>query len=143
MGFRVGGEILFPIGSVVKLGLGLQYLLPRKMDKDSDVKFYVVEPIYGTVQVNPIAAAKEVFIKGSIGFALIVNDQDDASAQGTVSLGIGAGYEFPFGLILELVYTNYSWTTESSFTNNLYSSKTENDYSWGIFGLNVGYKFKL
>jgi len=58
----------------LKCGLGLQYLMPTKIDREfkSDIKFSYF-PIYFALQFNPLVKSndeylKGIFVKGNIGY---------------------------------------------------------------------------
>jgi hypothetical protein len=142
-GFSIGGEILFPILNILRVGGGLDYLSPRKLVKGNSETEAFLLPIYATIQVNPIKVASGVFIKGNIGLALwgFVNEATvwTQRPDSGLYLAIGGGYEFPFGLILGLEYKYFMASTDKT----VFGQKYEYSYSAGIFGLNVGYKFKL
>jgi opacity protein-like surface antigen len=146
IGFQAGGEILFPVWKFIKIGGGLAYVAPRqinKNDESSDPLKISMIPIYFTAQANPIKKIPEIFFKTDIGFSVLTF----SGASGGISLpgsavyvGIGGGYEFSFGLILDLSYHFYSSTTESDTAGN---HKYEWSYSFGSAVLSAGYKFKL
>jgi hypothetical protein len=137
-GFAIGAEYLYPVvADIVKVGIGVQYLFPTKADSDAESKISYV-PIYATVQVNPISVAKEVFFKANIGYAVIsVSDLDDGvDAKDGFICGLGAGYEFPFGLILSADYSFY-------YASLSEEGHEDSDFNYSKLGLNAGYKFKL
>ena len=146
-GISLYGEYLYPVHEIVKLGGGLQYLVEREVaDVDESPKFSYL-PVYFTIQVNPINAAKEVFFKGNIGYSLLFTDSWDAGygsginrdEKGGFYYGISAGYEFPFGLVASISYDVYSSETKYSVGGNY----DKFEYTYGIIGLNAGYKFKI
>jgi hypothetical protein len=65
----------------------------------------------------------------------------DASKDSTggIYYGIGAGYEFPIGLIAGLSYDTYVSQTKYSEAGEWLKM----DYTYHIITLNVGYKIKL
>jgi hypothetical protein len=134
-GFSAAAEYLYPVSSKFKVGAGVGYLFPREIDKSDGAKISLV-PIYAIAQVNPITEVPEVFFKVNLGYNTFdVTDTDGADKLGGVTFGFGAGYEFPFGLILEAAYSYYTIGLDDA------SGKVSGNYS--KFGLNAGYKFKL
>ncbi|MDR1941638.1 MAG: hypothetical protein LBQ47_04870 [Endomicrobium sp.] len=144
----------------MKIGGGLQYLAPRKLDADNSPKFSWL-PIYATVQVNPIKAAPEVYFKGDIGYNIIADDdfeyttedydsnivKGDTERKGGLYWALGAGYEFPFGLVLDLSYGFYYSTTEVKyqydFLGDVAREEHTFDNAYSKLTLSVGYKFKI
>jgi len=148
-GISLYGEYLYLINDIIKVGGGLQYLIEREVADVLDVessKFSYL-PIYLTVQVNPINAAKEIFLKGNIGYNLLFTDSIvkgygpgvDRDEKGGLYYGISAGYEFLFGLVASVSYDVYSSETKYSIGGNY----DKFEYTYSIIGLNVGYKFKI
>ncbi|MDR2437723.1 MAG: hypothetical protein LBD17_06680 [Endomicrobium sp.] len=120
--------------SFLKFGAGVEYLLPRKFDKDYSETFSFC-PVYITVQINPFLGG--LFIKGNFG-QNIYSDIDKeilADVSGGQYYDMEIGYELPFGLIVELAHSNYkaSGTVRLLPVNISYSKNS----------INVGYKFKI
>ncbi|MDR3256116.1 MAG: hypothetical protein LBT18_00410 [Endomicrobium sp.] len=146
VGFSLAGEYLVPVSDIFKIGAGLEYLLPRKPDKNYEIKFAYL-PIYLTAQVNPFSSAKGVFFKGNVGYVVLFDtgkfkDQFvssvDYKKKGGIYCAFGTGYEFPFGLVLELMYSYYrSEVKMTAVVEEL------NIIQYHKVGVNVGYKFKL
>ncbi|MDR3243754.1 MAG: porin family protein [Elusimicrobiota bacterium] len=141
-GFSIGAEFLYPVAKIVKVGGGVDYLVARKIDKDassnaSEVSFI---PIYAAIQVNPIAAADGVFFKGKVGYSIfsLSNLGSEQTTKGGLTWGLGAGYEFPFGLILGLSYDFYYSAIEDSRDD-----RDTMDITYSALTVAVGYKFKL
>jgi hypothetical protein len=126
----------------LKCGLGLGYLVPTKIDKAASNTKISYFPIYFTLQFNPLTRAndeylKGIFVKGNIGYnAYFSSDLKNAKDTGGLYYAIGAGYEFPFGALIELMYSEYD--SSSKFDDG---SKT--NFTYSCVGLNVGYKFKI
>jgi len=88
----------------LKFGAGLQYLFPRKLDTNYDEKLSFL-PVYITAQINPY---RGFFIKGNLGKNIYcgVDERFLDDVSGGLYYAIGLGYEFSFGLIVELLTTN-------------------------------------
>ena len=129
-GVNVQGEYLAVATDILKAGGGLQYLLPRNQDGVSGDHGVSFLPIYATVEVNPIKPAKEVFFKANLGYGLAIPEGDGDTESG-LYYAIGAGYNFPFGLILDI---SYAWHTITS---------GDADFTYSKIGLNAGWKFKI
>jgi hypothetical protein len=135
-GISLGAEYLYPVHEKIKVGAGVGYLFERKIDSDWATKVSGF-PLYAIIQTNPIENAQGVFFKGTLGYSILKLKQPGDSWSGKgFSWGLGAGYEFPFGLILEADYT----MSYPKFADVL-GDDLKVDY--GAFGINVGYKFKL
>ena len=147
-GISLYGEYLYLINDIIKVGGGLQYLIEREVaDASGESPKFSYLPIYLTVQVNPISTAKEIFLKGNIGYSLLFTDSVvmgygpgvDRDEKGGLYYGISAGYEFPFGLVASVSYDVYSSETKYSIGGNY----DKFEYTYSIIGLNAGYKFKI
>jgi hypothetical protein len=172
-GMSFFAEALIPVNKALKLGAGFGYLPPirvssleidnKKIEPQTmDLSFV---PIYAAVQLNPINSVPEVFFKGNIGFALAYMTLKDVNISVTgfddknetldldsagLYLELATGYEFGFGLILQLAYTYIYVNTMSHdltihySTGYEYSLKDEfTDISYSKLGITLGYKFKL
>lgn len=132
-------EYLYPVvGNMLKVGGGVEYLLPREIDVKGDPKVSFL-PVYASIQVNPLQKyAPEVFVKGNVGYAFLIDlDLKNAKEEeGGLYFAFGTGYEFDFGLILEATYSFYYGSWESKPSNDV-------DFSYSKLGINVGYKFKI
>ncbi|MDR3244650.1 MAG: PorT family protein [Elusimicrobiota bacterium] len=151
IGFNVGADLLFPIGQKFKVGGGLSYLAPRKLDSDDDEKVSFI-PIYATLQFNPIVN-NGFYVKANLGLAIWTVDpkmefsddsngigDTDLSPESGVYVGASVGYEFYSGLFLDLGYEYYNASTKVDMLGLL---TIDTSYSYNKLGLNVGYKFKL
>jgi len=118
LGVGAAAEFLFPVCSIVKIGPGLEASFARNInDKRFTGNGYTTSlffvPVYVTIEVNPIKSAPEVFFKGNIGYNIGQMTQAfngsvlDSSPSGETGLyyGLGAGYQFPFGLFLDAMYS--------------------------------------
>jgi hypothetical protein len=155
IGFCVTAEYLIYCGrfsqdlEFLKFGPGFSYLFPRGIDVKDGKDSYSYLPIYFTLQANPFISAFDeylhgIFVKGSIGYNVLFDfkskeDYSKLNNNGGVYYGISGGYEFSFGVIIEVGY-------------HVYKSKIEVVHGDGSFGkanltnsnvtVNVGYKFK-
>ncbi|MCL1972094.1 MAG: porin family protein [Endomicrobia bacterium] len=154
IGLGMALEFLFPVSNIVKIGPAIGYSFARYL-KLSDSMQAVTNinkqslsfvPIYATIEVNPIKSAAEVFLKGNIGV-----NYGTVSVEGTIPAfgpfpaypyktsdyhlgfyyGLGAGYNFPFGLFLDALYSwNIMYEVGGSIT---YSKLT----------ISAGYRFGI
>jgi hypothetical protein len=135
-GQSVSLECLIPILNFFKFGLGAEYLLPRKLDKDYPGNFSAC-PVYVMFQINPFFG--NLFIKGNFGKNVYLNI-DEKNVSGKYYYGLGIGYEFIF-IVVEFTCSVYEAFAE---LGSSYSSQRQQS---GIFyvknSLNVGYKFKI
>jgi len=144
MGFGVAGELLFPVGSMIKVGPGIGVSIAN-ISQDFYMKYFGITetltsiPIYATVEVTPIKAVPGIFFKGNLGLnigSLSVSGPSglvgSSSSGAGLYYGIAAGYDFPFGLFLEAMYSG-NGAAESGGGTLTYSKVT----------LSAGYKFKL
>jgi hypothetical protein len=140
-GFSLGAEYLYPVLDILKVGIGVQYLTPRKIDSNYINKLSYI-PVYVAVQLNPITTVPEIFFRGNLGCAIFnMSDSDHLSrTNGGLTWGLGAGYEFPFGLFIEAIYSFYYSSTERDSSA---SQVIKYDFTYSKLGLNVGYKFNL
>ncbi|MDR2818475.1 MAG: porin family protein [Endomicrobium sp.] len=141
-GYSISAEYLTHIPKLdfLKFGAGLQYLFPRKLDTNYDEKLSFL-PVYVTAQINPY---RGFFIKGNLGKNIYcgVDERflDDVSSG--LYYAIGLGYEFSFGLIVEITHNKYECTgvfgksvpSSYGYHGRLYCSKNI---------LSLGYKFKI
>ncbi|MCL1972583.1 MAG: porin family protein [Endomicrobia bacterium] len=130
-GVNIQGEYLAVASDILKIGGGLQYLLPRNADGVSGDAGLSFLPIYATVEVNPIKSAKEVFFKANLGYGLVIPEDSDFSTESGLYYAIGAGYNFPSGLILDISYAWHAITSGDA------------DATYNKLGLNAGWKFKI
>ena len=169
IGVSFSAEYLYPVLPVLKAGAGIGYLLPRKMispeygvHEDVDMSASYI-PIYATAQPNPIKKYPEVFFKGNIGYSFFnsgdwdkditkffneiywTTDDDvvKITDKGGLYLALSAGYEFNFGLILDLSYSYYQASCDVKDSWNGGDSSGSADFSYSVVGISAGYKFKL
>jgi opacity protein-like surface antigen len=114
-------------------------------------------PVYVTVQITPIEQVKEAYLKANIGYTVYsdVNSgiaaaltsmgalKSKESSSGGIYFGVGAGYEFAFGLIVEAMYEYFKCEKEYSLIINNDPAKFNIETSYSQLGLKVGYKFKI
>jgi len=144
IGFSLAGEYLYQSTDMFSIGGGVEYLLPRQFDVSDGPKLSYL-PIYATVKVNPIETAKEVFFKANLGYVVLfdMSDVPGADKKGGMYYAIGAGYELPMGLTVDLFYSIYN--TKLSYTGDFLGTPITVDVNctYSKVGLNVGYKFKI
>ena len=132
----MAAEYLYALNDIFSFGGGLEYLFPREIkDWGAEISYL---PIYATVKANPIPVAKEVFFKANLGYSVlfkIKNWDDDSDDKGGLYYAVGAGYEFPIGLAVDLTYGRY----ESSSSYDGY----KDEFTYSKIGINVGYKLKI
>ncbi|MDR0398633.1 MAG: hypothetical protein LBH33_02380 [Endomicrobium sp.] len=149
-GFSLGAEWLYPVLYKVKIGAGGNYLFERE--------HMSIMPLYATVQVNPIEKAKGFFLKLNIGYdvyfnvdipdsnyALSIGDNLTINQNGGFYWGIGAGYEFAFGIFAGLFYDAYAGSTDVELKNLElgYDINRTVKYTYNTVSLKAGYKFQL
>lgn len=145
-GFNVSAEYMHPINDMIKIGGGLQYLLPRKatmkMGPEIDIKTSVL-PIYVSVQANPFKEVSGLFLKGNLGYNVLV-DVDvkygghdmDVDSKGGIYAGLGCGFEFQNGFFFDVMYGYYAGKAEPDAAPSM-------DANISMVSLNIGYKFAL
>jgi len=173
IGTSFGAEYLYPVSSVLKAGVGAEYMLSRKMISleydDGSGGYYKVDmsasyiPVYVTVQANPLKKIPGIFIKGNIGYAFFNTDNLNKDItkffnetyfpgdgdivkindKGGLYFAFSAGYEFDFGLLLDLSYSYFqsSLDARTDYIGGWDTSSAK--FNYGLLGMNAGYKFKL
>ena len=137
IGINLAGEYLYSVQEIMKVGGGVEFLIPRKIDSIGmgDAKISYI-PIYLTAEITPIEHMRELYFKGNLGYNALVNiDATGGSAieeKGGVYFALGAGYDFKSGLMLEALYSFYYGSIENG-----------PDIKYTKLGLNVGYKFSF
>ena len=137
-GFSLAGEYLIPLMSVVKIGGGLEYQFMRTGKKYDNAKIGYV-PVYATIQINPINSCDGIYFKGNVGYSAIFrfDPRNRNETTGGLYYGLGTGYDFKSGLILEMMYGMYTGTV------NYRNAGGEADFNYSKLGFNIGYKFKV
>jgi hypothetical protein len=135
-GHSISLEYLMHI-PLLKFGAGVEYLLPRKFDKDHPGTFSFL-PLYITIQVSPLF----FYIKGNFGRNVCCTFDkrilEDVHAKNYYALAVG--YEFPFGFIVELSHSRYEASGKLGSSSLLQGQHS--DVSYIKNSLNFGYKFK-
>ena len=141
-GYSVSVEYLanFPILNFLKLGVGSEYLLPRKIDKDY-AEIFSFCSIYVTAQINPFIGG--LFIKGNFGQNAYCNVDEKVlkNISGGQYYAVGIGYKFYFYFIVEFTHSEYNASGEAGSLHQ--SERKHVDMSYAKNSLNFGYKFKI
>jgi hypothetical protein len=147
----------------LKFGAGLSYLLPRNVDKKDTNISVSCFPVYFTLQANPFIGAHNkvfhgIFVKGNFGYNILFDfedkdlinkykiGKDEIDKNGGLYYGISLGYEFPFGLIIDLGYHVYSGNVKIEHyeaTSERSGYFANDDIKRSNATLNIGYKFKI
>jgi hypothetical protein len=161
-GFYFGAEYLYPLfDQRLKLGLGLQYELPKEAwdgysgdpaDLENERVKYSLLPVYATIQYHPIKNLQGLFVKGNIGYSFLTSIEllpdgiprpDLDEKKGGLYWQISAGFEADWGLILECFYSQKYFSAKWDFSD-LGMPATSNDlYKAKDVGVSIGYKIKL
>jgi hypothetical protein len=140
-GYSISAEYLthLPKLDFLKIGAGLQYLFPRKIDTNHDEKISFL-PAYITAQIN---LYRGFFIKGNLGKNIYcgVDERFLQDLSGGLYYAMGLGYEFSFGLILEITHNKYECT--GTFGKSTLYSGDYGSLSYSKNILSLGYKFKI
>ncbi|MCL1972323.1 MAG: porin family protein [Endomicrobia bacterium] len=147
-GIGIALEFLFPVSKIVKFGPAIGYSFAREIKLTDFQKAVGITketlsfvPIYATAEINPIKSLPEIFFKGNFGFNFGTLSIDQTlpffgNVSGSTTkfgmyYGLGAGYNFPFGLFLDVLY---SWNNMSEDGGTLTYSK---------FSISAGYRFDI
>jgi opacity protein-like surface antigen len=164
VGFSLATEYLGTINDFIKIGGGVEYVLPKAINTNGFAGSFAFCPIYFSIQANP--AADGFFLKGNLGYVihfgndvvidalmnamranLAANLPDMATFTPTKSGGLyfaaGIGYEFSSGLILDLTYSHYNVSIGGYISTNEDGAWGGCDIGFHRVALGVGYKFKL
>jgi hypothetical protein len=164
-GFIVSGEFLIPCEyfseSVenFKFGMGVSYLFPRDYKRNANVSISYL-PVYFTLQVNPFIGTQNkvfygIFLKGNVGHNFLFDFKDKGlynnsklDKTGGLHYAFSTGYEFPFGLIIDLSYNVYKSSIEISHYDDATLPGDRNyfandDLIYRNVTFNIGYKFKV
>jgi hypothetical protein len=128
-GVSLKGDYLRLVRQDVKAGLGLEYLFPRNMGKDTDFSYM---PLYITAECTPFYE-KEIFFKVNLGYNLLfnTNNSDIKNGIGGFYYAFGAGFEYDYGMTVALMFSSYYANTSSA------------DYIYNKIGIDIGYKFNI
>lgn len=145
-GINLAGEFFYKMNDVFKIGEGIEYLLPREAF-NSDDKFSFMA-VYTTVEVSPLKPLRELYLKSNLGVNALFDYELNnplisySNQTGGLYFAIGAGYEFKFGLMLELMYSYYYGSMDVT-TNFPRYMKGKFNLNYETWTLNVGYKFEF
>ncbi|MDR1941508.1 MAG: hypothetical protein LBQ47_04205 [Endomicrobium sp.] len=139
----ISGEyIRSVVGQYLKIGGGFEFMIPKFRDVDSyssyhnDAIFFL--PLYLSLQTNPVQPVPELFFRLNLGYNIFFYDDSVGSAwdqKGGLYYAFVTGWEFPFGLFVDLTYAFYNASLESSRYINEY------DITYSRVAVGVGYKF--
>lgn len=143
----VGGEYLFPIKAYGEYGGGSQ----------SEIITFSLLPIYGIVQVNPSKTIPGLFLRGSIGYTLFLDFDQEPKVPGVEIIdrsgglywGVSAGYEFDWGLFVECTYAQARFIQNVRYDPSLAAlfGLSTDDLPMNLMhnqpGFSIGYKIKL
>jgi len=144
----VSGEYMHKINNIFKAGIGLQI---RHFAENYTIngnhifnRSRTFMPLYASAQANPFKFDEGFFFKGNIGYSVIHDNNSGDNQKGGMYYGIGVGYEFSSGLIVEFIYERYAYSYEYSYEYawSLYTNRKVDAY-FGMTGINFGYKFKI
>lgn len=137
VGISLTGEYLFKMNDIVKLGGGMEYLLPRDFDTEFAPSFSFL-PIYLSAEITPIPPLRELYFKGNIGYNVLFDYDYELlkfDEKGGMYFAIGAGYVFDFGLFLETLYGFYY--------GSLSGGLLDIGVAYTKLGFNAGYRFNI
>jgi hypothetical protein len=160
-GFSFGAEYVYSLfDQTLKIGAGAQYELPKEAwdgwespALENERVKYSLLPIYATVQYAPVRKLQELFIKGNIGYNVLISIEllpegiprpglDEK--KGGIYWQVSAGFEADWGLLLECFYSQKYFSAKWDFSGVTAGMPTSNDrYTVKDFGLSIGYKIKL
>ncbi|AKL98512.1 outer membrane beta-barrel protein [Endomicrobium proavitum] len=140
LGLGFAAEFLFPVSNEVKIGPALGIEFARDLDLDfvsgAGISFSFI-PIYVTIEISPISSIKELFLKGNFGYNVATETGYNqlisiSNSFGGLYYGIGAGYNFPNGFVIDVLY---SW--------NKWSDDFDGKATYSKLGIEIGYKIAL
>ncbi|MDR0486333.1 MAG: hypothetical protein LBH29_06385 [Elusimicrobiota bacterium] len=143
-GFSLSGEYIWSFGRIFSLGIGAEYILPRKVKTSSltDISFL---PLYTMVKVKIPKA--NIYGKTNIGWSVfanvddhVVNGQFYDHTEGGLYISESIGYEHPKGFFIEFGYEicGYSYN-HTSFHPRYYTDNHSNSFDKTYLG--IGYLF--
>jgi hypothetical protein len=141
-GIDIAAEYVFSVANIIQIGGGAKYLLPREVidaAKQGNTKASYL-PVYALITVKPFLLP--VYFKANLGWNLFTNLDYDLPGVKVESYGrtywaLGAGYELPLGLLLELSFNVYN--AQTTFKGGGIDEAV--DTSYYNLGLTAGYKF--
>ena len=137
-GVTLIAEALFPLGSFVKLGGGLEGNVPRKIDSDYFNTEFAMLPIYLTLKISPFSELEGLYLKGNVGYNALVYIDKAEKTWGSVYYGIGAGFTTTSGVIVEFMFKEY-YSVADYYIPGV--GVLEFDLTYSVFGLAIGYSF--
>lgn len=132
-GFTLSADYMYSVSKIIKVGGGLQYLMPGKIDfVDENYKFSTI-PIYISGEINPFEVLSEIYFKLNIG-THIKSDIDYKELKGGFGgfyVSCGGGYQYKSGLQIEIMYSYHS------------IKPSLGDFEYNKLGINIGYRFDI
>jgi hypothetical protein len=163
IGYSAAAEYLYPVSGIIKIGLGAEYLFSREtkeelLDDDdtmgqlwSSYEFNYM-PVYLTAKISLEETLEGLYLKGNIGYNVLhdlqlkstlnghsLTSDFGSDHSGGIYFALGAGYEFPFGLLFDVMYSYYS----DSFKFDVYSDIINGRSVYTKLGFNIGYKLDI
>jgi len=151
-GFGLGMECLAPVYEKLKAGIGLQYLLGRKVTSlegrtMSDNNAFGHVPLYGTLQysfslpANPyIPSLNMGYGKVNLGYSMAYYGNDDfkgtTTMNGGLYWGIGAGTIINDKIVFEIMYDSFKGEQKAA-------SGLAIDEPYNKVSISIGYLFDL
>jgi len=138
VGFSLGLEIVQPVSSIVQLGGGIDYLVPREIeDLDSDVSFLAG---FAVVRVAAFGEASRFSLLARAGYATWELDTDaagDFDEEGGLYLALGVGFDISEHLGIEAIGMRLSGNLEIEEPGESFTD----DVDYDVLSLRVRYRF--
>jgi len=141
----------FPISERAKIGCGIEYQLIRKLVNAEDMIQYI--PIYGMGRMSlSDSDSFNFYVIGRIGYNLFNYDFPPEikeyykaigmlfSSKGGIHYGAGCGVHVHDSLVIELIYSMYNGTINTTYED--YGLTIGLDCNYSKIGLTIGYKIK-
>ncbi len=143
-GLSLSGEYTSIYDKGIELGGGMTYQLPRSQeDYPGDFNFV---PIYGLIKICSTTSEPTPYFIGQLGYNVLYEGDDDytgeASLEGGMYYGIGAGLIFQNGFQIEVLYSVNKGSCKLSgydYYYGYYDFDFDIDYS--KISLSMGYRF--
>jgi len=135
-GFSVSAQYLYRAAKILRLGGRIEYQFKRHLIKKELPEISYL-PLYATLEINPFKKAEGIYLKANIGYnvAFDVSPRNNAKTSGGLYYGLGAGYSFKNGVVLETLYESCDGTIENG--------GAKRGYAYTKLGASVGYRVKI